>query len=312
MNSGDGAASLLRAERLACTYRNGTKAVKGLDLALRAGDLVGLIGPDGAGKTSTFRMLMGLQTPTSGTLEIAVPPDQVAYVPQVFALAPDLTVEENMRLQAGLYGMKEPEARISGLLASVDLERFRGRMSGALSGGMKQKLSLCVALLPQPRLLLLDEPTTGVDPVSRREFWSLLHQIHDEGVAILFSSPYMDEAEYAHHMLLMHEGRVLDKGSLADFREKIPGVTVKVLTSARRKAQVALWEMKPLDLFGEGELIRVRFPPQPEAPLLERIRRVPGVERAELSEATLEDFFLHALLEAESGAHEASLGAAHG
>jgi ABC-2 type transport system ATP-binding protein len=185
-------------------------------------------------------------------------------------------------------------------------------MAGALSGGMKQKLSLCVALLPQPRLLLLDEPTTGVDPVSRREFWSLLHQIHDEGVAILFSTPYMDEAEYAHHGLLMHEGRVLDEGGLGDFSAKIPGLTVKVVTSARRKVQVALWEMKPLDLFGEGEIIRARFPEQAAAPLLARIRALPGVERAEPSEATLEDYFLHALLEAETGAAEAGPGAAHG
>ena len=216
---------LLQAEHLACTYRNGTRAVKDFGLELREGDLVGLIGPDGAGKTTTFRMLMGLQTPTSGTLRILVDPDQVAYMPQVFALAPDLTVAENMRFQAGLYGIKNPAARISGLLASVDLERFRDRMSGALSGGMKHKLSLCVALLPRPRLLLLDEPTTGVDPVSRREFWALLHDVHDEGVAILFTSPYMDEAEYAHDMLLMHEGNVLDQGSLPEFRAKIPGVT---------------------------------------------------------------------------------------
>jgi ABC-2 type transport system ATP-binding protein len=299
---------LLRAEHLACTYRNGTRAVKDFSLDLREGDLVGLIGPDGAGKTTTFRMLMGLQTPTAGALDIRVDPDKVAYVPQVFALAPDLTVEENMRLQAGLYGMKAAEARISGLLGSVELEPFRDRMAGALSGGMKQKLSLCVALLPQPRLLLLDEPTTGVDPVSRREFWSLLHQIHDEGVAILFSTPYMDEAEYAHHGLLMHEGRVLDEGGLGDFSAKIPGLTVKVVTSARRKVQVALWEMKPLDLFGEGEIIRARFPEQAAAPLLARIRALPGVERAEPSEATLEDYFLHALLEAESGQREATHG----
>jgi len=303
---------LLRAENLVCTFRNGTQAVKAFDLELRAGDLVGLIGPDGAGKTTTFRMLMGLQTPTAGSLDIRVDPAQVAYVPQVFAMAPDLTVDENMRLQAGLYGLKAPEARIASLLASVGLERFRGRMAGALSGGMKQKLSLCVALLPAPRLLLLDEPTTGVDPVSRREFWSLLHEVHDEGVAILFSTPYMDEAEYAHHGLLMHEGRILDRGTLTDFRDKIPGVTVRVVTTARRKVQIALWEMKPLDLFGEGEIIRARFPEQDTAALLARIQAIPGIERAEVSEATLEDYFLHALVEAETGVPAAPLGTAHG
>jgi ABC-2 type transport system ATP-binding protein len=275
--------------------------VKGFDLDLRQGELVGLIGPDGAGKTTTFRMLMGLQRPTAGRLELRVPPEQVAYVPQVFALAPDLTVEENLRLQAGLYRLEDPEPRIGALLASVELDRFRDRMAGALSGGMKQKLSLCVALLPAPRLLLLDEPTTGVDPVSRREFWALLHAVHDEGVAILFSTPYLDEAEYAHRMLLMHEGRVLDEGGLEGFREAMPGLTVRVVTPARRAVQAELWALRPLDLFGEGEVIRARFADQPAEPLLARIRALPGVERAEPSEATLEDFFLHALLEAETG-----------
>ncbi len=292
---------LLEAKGLRCAFKGGIEAVKGFDLALEPGDLVGLIGPDGAGKTTTFRMIIGLQKPSGGELDLRVGPEQIGYVPQKFSLAPDLTVEENMRLQAGVYQMADPEPRMRRLLESVDLERFRGRLSGALSGGMKQKLALCVALLPEPRLLLLDEPTTGVDPVSRREFWELLHGVHDEGVAILFSSPYMDEAEYAHRMLLMHEGRVLDQGDLEAFRAKLPGVTVRVVASNRRQVQLALWEMKPLDLFGEGEVIRARFPEQGQEDLLARIRALPGVERVEPSEASLEDYFLHALVEAETG-----------
>ncbi|HJW09977.1 MAG TPA: ABC transporter ATP-binding protein [Holophagaceae bacterium] len=302
---------LLEAKDLRCVFKGPTEAVRSLDLTLSPGDLVGLIGPDGAGKTTTFRMIVGLQKPSGGRLDLNVGPEQIGYVPQKFSLAPDLTVEENMRLQAGVYGMADPEPRMRRLLESVELDRFRSRLSGALSGGMKQKLALCVALLPEPRLLLLDEPTTGVDPVSRREFWELLHGVHDEGVAILFSSPYMDEAEYAHRMLLMHEGHILDQGDLTAFRAKIPGVTVKIVTSARRKVQLALWEMKPLDLFGEGEIIRVRFPAQPTEPLLARVLAIPDVERAEVSEATLEDFFLHALMEAETGP-EAKAEAAHG
>jgi ABC-2 type transport system ATP-binding protein len=270
--------ALLRAGSLACTYRNGKQAVRGFDLELAAGDLVGLIGPDGAGKTTTFRMLMGLKRPTAGTLELRVDPVDVAYLPQVFALAPDLTVAENMRLQAGLYGLRDAGPRIAELLASVDLEPFRDRLAGALSGGMKQKLALCVALLPRPRLLLLDEPTTGVDPVSRREFWSLLHTVHQEGVAILFSTPYMDEAEYAHHMLLMHEGRILDRGEMDAFRERLPGLTVRVVTAARRQVAAALWDLKPLDLFGEGEVIRARFPEggRPPSALLAAISPSPA------------------------------------
>ncbi len=295
--------SLLRVESLCCTFPNGTRAVQDFDLDLNEGDLVGLIGPDGAGKTTTFRMLMGLKNPTGGRIERAVAPEDTAYVPQTFALSPDLTVEENMQLQGRLYAMKSPRARIMELLASLELDPFRDRLAGALSGGMKQKLSLCVGLLPHPRLLLLDEPTTGVDPVSRREFWELLHQVHDEGVAILFSTPYMDEAEYAHRMLLMHSGRLLDQGTLESFREKLPGLVLKVTTAHRRKVQDAMKAFNPLDLFGEGEIIRARFPDQPVEPLLAKVSALPGVESALHSEATLEDFFLHSLVQAEEGIH---------
>lgn len=295
--------NLLHAESLSCTFPNGTRAVQDFDFDLNEGDLVGLIGPDGAGKTTTFRMLMGLKTPSGGRIERTVAPEDTAYVPQVFALSPDLTVEENMGLQARLYAMKSPQARIRELLTSLELDSFSDRLAGALSGGMKQKLSLCVGLLPHPRLLLLDEPTTGVDPVSRREFWELLHQVHDEGVAILFSTPYMDEAEYAHHMLLMHSGRILDQGTLDSFREKLPGLVVKVTTPQRRNVQDAMNAFHPLDMFGEGEIIRARFPEQPVEPLLARLSAVPGVEMAVESEASLEDFFLHVLAEAGEPAH---------
>ncbi len=295
--------SLLRAEALSCTYPNGTRAVVDLDLELNEGDLVGLIGPDGAGKTTAFRMLMGLKTPTAGRIERTVEPEFTAYVPQAFALSPDLTVAENMLLQARLYDLNAPGPRITELLTSLELDAFRDRLAGALSGGMKQKLALCVGLLPNPRLLLLDEPTTGVDPVSRREFWELLHQVHDEGVAILFSTPYMDEAEYAHHMLLMHGGRILDQGTLDSFREKLPGRVVKVITPQRRQVQEAMQAFHPLDLFGEGEIIRARFAEQPLEALLDGLSALPGVEKAVLSEATLEDFFLHALVEAEEPVH---------
>jgi len=121
--------------------------------------------------------------------------------------------------------LRQPLPRISRLLASVGLEAFADRRTGALSGGMKQKLALCSALLTEPRLLLLDEPTTGVDPVSRREFWDLLHEVHDDGVAILFSTPYMDEAEYAHRVLLMEGGRILDQGETETLRRSLPGIT---------------------------------------------------------------------------------------
>lgn len=291
---------LLEAHALTCRF--GTKAaVHNLELTLTEGELVGLIGPDGAGKTTTFRMLAGLQQPSSGVLKRHLGREGISYVPQTFSLAPDLTVEENLRFQAGLYGLTEAEARITRLLESVDLASFRARLSGDLSGGMKQKLSLCSALLTEPRLLLLDEPTTGVDPVSRREFWELLHTVHDRGVAILFSTPYMDEAEYAHRMLLMYEGRVLEQGDLASFRQSLPGLVFRLVSPHRREVQKALAALGPLDLFAEGELIRARFPDQDPAPLLARLTAIPGVEQVRLAEANLEDVFLHALTTAGAG-----------
>lgn len=285
---------LLEAHALACRF-GAKEAVQGLDLTLSEGELVGLIGPDGAGKTTTFRMLAGLQRPTGGSLHRHLDRQGISYLPQAFSLAPDLTVGENMSLQAGLYGLKNTDGRINQLLESVDLAPFRDRLSGDLSGGMKQKLALCVALLTEPRLLLLDEPTTGVDPVSRREFWELLHAVHDQGVAILFSSPYMDEAEYAHRMLLMHEGRILEEGDLPSFRRSLPGLVFRLVSPRRREVQKAVAALGPLDLFAEGEIIRARFPEQDPAPLLARLAALPGVEQARLSEATLEDVFLHAL-----------------
>lgn len=293
---------LLEAHALACRF-GAKEAVQDLNLTLSEGELVGLIGPDGAGKTTTFRMLAGLQRPGAGELKRHLGREGISYVPQSFSLAPDLTVVENLQFQAGLYGLKDIAARIDRLLESVDLAAFRDRLSGALSGGMKQKLSLCSALLTEPRLLLLDEPTTGVDPVSRREFWELLHTVHDRGVAILFSTPYMDEAEYAHRMLLMHEGRVLQEGDLPSFRRQLPGLVFRLTSSRRREAQKAVAALNPLDLFAEGEIIRARFPEQDPAPLTAQLAAIPGVEQVRLAEANLEDVFLHAL---------ASVGGGHG
>ncbi len=291
---------LLEAHALACRF-GAKEAVQDLNLTLSEGELVGLIGPDGAGKTTTFRMLAGLQRPGAGELKRHLGREGISYVPQSFSLAPDLTVVENLQFQAGLYGLKDMAARIDRLLESVDLAAFRDRLSGALSGGMKQKLSLCSALLTEPRLLLLDEPTTGVDPVSRREFWELLHTVHDRGVAILFSTPYMDEAEYAHRMLLMHEGRVLLEGDLPSFRRQLPGLVFRLTSSRRREAQKAVAALDPLDLFAEGEIIRARFPEQDPAPLTAQLAAIPGVEQVRLAEANLEDVFLHALTGAGGG-----------
>jgi ABC-2 type transport system ATP-binding protein len=179
--------------------------VQGIDLEVQAGEIFGLIGPDGAGKTSTFQILGGVMEATSGVAELLGRPARearasVGYLTQAFSLYLDLSVAENLRYVGDLRRVPVPEIEQRGrrYLTMFGMERFTGRLAGRLSGGMKQKLALACALVAEPRVLLLDEPTTGVDPVSRREFWDALAQLSSQGITILLATPYLDEAERCH------------------------------------------------------------------------------------------------------------------
>ncbi len=210
------------------------RALDGIDLSIARGELFGLIGPDGAGKTTFFRLVAGLISPTAGT--VARERDTAfGFVPQRFGLYEDLSIDENLALRARLYGVPDGEARerSSDLLARVGLARFGARLAGALSGGMKQKLSLVAALLTRPPLLLLDEPTTGVDPVSRREFWTLLNELHHEGLTIVISTPYMDEAEYASRIGFLDAGRLSALGTREELLSAFPRRLLAVRSSDR-------------------------------------------------------------------------------
>jgi ABC-2 type transport system ATP-binding protein len=198
-------------------------AVNKLDISIARGELFGLVGPDGAGKTTTMRLLAGILEPTSGNANVAgcsvlTDPEgvkeRIGYMSQRFGLYEDLTVLENIIFYADLYEVpaRERSARISRLLAFSDLEPFRKRLAGALSGGMKQKLGLACALVHTPDVLLLDEPTNGVDPVSRREFWRILYDLLREGVTILLSTSYLDEAERCTRIGVIHRGRIILQG----------------------------------------------------------------------------------------------------
>ncbi|MGG6241123.1 ATP-binding cassette domain-containing protein [Nodosilinea sp. AN01ver1] len=202
------------------------EALKGIDFTVQPGEIFGLIGPDGAGKTTTFQILAGVMEATAG--EVAVlgnrPRDarlDLGYVTQKFSLYADLSIAENMRYSAGLRQVNDQdfEARSQSLLRQVDLDRFRDRLAGQLSGGMKQKLALCCALVAQPKILLLDEPTTGVDPVSRREFWDLLAAVAAEGVTVVAATPYLDEAERCHRIALIYAGEIQQIGTLGELRD---------------------------------------------------------------------------------------------
>jgi ABC-type multidrug transport system ATPase subunit len=229
-------------------------ALSDVNLTIAKGEMFALIGPDGAGKTTFFRIAAGLLKPTRGTL-VNESLQSFGFVPQRFALYPDLSVDENLALRARFYGVEWSVAkrRAADLLSRVGLDRFGARLAGALSGGMKQKLALSAALLIAPSLLLLDEPTTGVDPLSRREFWATLHQLHHEGLTIVVSTPYMDEASYATRLGFLDRGRLLATGTRQALIKSYPRALVEVRSSDRIAVRPRLAQVPQIDdvsLFG--------------------------------------------------------------
>lgn len=234
------------------SYRGASKsfgslrALCGVNLDVRRGEIFGFIGPDGAGKTTMMRMAMGTVNPDAGECLLLGSRDRRAareragYVPQLFSLYTNMSVMENIRLFGSLYGKpaKEVEERAKFILSRVGLWNFRDRFAGNLSGGMKQKLALAIGLLNTPEILLLDEPTTGVDPVARREFWALLYQFNGEGLSIVVSTPYMDEAELCTRKLFLNNGQILDVGTTGELLSRYP---YKILRLASASRKVGAW-----------------------------------------------------------------------
>jgi len=220
-------------------FKNVT-AVNGLDLSIRRGEIFGLVGPDGAGKTTTIRLLAAIMDPTTGSAMVAgfdtvkqaeEIKKRIGYMAQRFNLYGDLTVLENLNFFADIFGVRgdERQERIERLLAFARLTEFKKRRADHLSGGMQKKLALACTLIHQPEIIFLDEPTTGVDPVSRREFWDILTELHLQGVTLFVSTPYMDEAERCSRVGLMFEGRII----VCDVPERIKGMVVGDLLELR-------------------------------------------------------------------------------
>lgn len=226
-------------------------AVSDVDLEVRRGELFGLVGPDGAGKTTIMRLLTAIMKPTSGEAWVAgysvlgegeILKEKIGYMSQRFGLYEDLTVIENIRFYADLYGVPEKERppRIERLLGFSNLTPFQDRLAGNLSGGMKQKLGLACALIHTPEVLFLDEPTSGVDPVSRRDFWKILYELLREGITIFVSTSYLDEAERCTRVALIDHGRVLTTDDPGRLKAALPLPMIEIATLKVREARDAI------------------------------------------------------------------------
>jgi len=291
-------------------------AVAGLDLDVARGEMFGLVGPDGAGKSTTIRLFCGLLPPTGGGarvlgFDLRTQPGpikaRIGYLSQNFTLYGDLTVDENLAFFAALHGVRDFRARRDELLAFTRLTPFRGRLAQALSGGMKKKLALACTLIHTPELILLDEPSTGVDPVSRGEFWNILSDILARGVTIFMTTPYLDEAERCHRVGLMHRGRIIRAGAPAALRAALPGKVFRLDGPALTAAYHALRRSRPaasLVLYGDRlHCWTVRGADEARAAAAELDAQGLGPVRYQEITPSLEDVFV-GLLGAEGGADE--------
>jgi ABC-2 type transport system ATP-binding protein len=282
-------------------------AVDGIDLAIRRGEIFGLVGPDGAGKSTVMRMLAGVLRPDEGDIrlegiDVAAQPEAVrgllSYMPQRFGLYEDLTVSENIFFYATLFGVsaKVRRARSAELLEAAGMTPFQKRLAGRLSGGMKQKLGLVCALIHTPKVLLLDEPTTGVDPVSRRDFWAILYGLREEGVTIVLSTAYMDEAERCSRLALLHAGKIRRCDTPARLKQAMPGALVAVSTADARRAFAALdGAAGTLGLLLMGDRVHVRVDDAGRRiPELAARLTAAGIAGAEIARAdpSIEDVFV--------------------
>jgi ABC-2 type transport system ATP-binding protein len=293
-----------------------TTAVNGLNLQVRAGEMVGLVGPDGAGKTTTMRLLCGALRPTSGSMRVAgysVPSqvekarEEIGYLAQRFSLYGDLTVKENLDFFGEVFDMEEAdrEQRSKDLLRFAGLQEFANRPAVALSGGMQKKLGLACALVHRPKVLLLDEPTGGVDPVARQEFWHLLIALLRGGSAVLVSTPYMDEAMRFNRVIFMNHGRALKQGAPRALIAGLEGHILELAAEPQMAARdIAIRDPNVEDVHSVGGYLHLRVHATEDvmARLPQDLKEA-GVRMTHLHpvQPTLEDVFIQ-LLETEGEA----------
>ncbi len=306
---------VIRAENLTKKFGD-LAAVDGLSLDVAAGEVFGLVGPDGAGKTTTMRLLTGIMDPTAGEAWVAglhavkeaeAVKERIGYMAQRFGLYPDLSVMENLNFYADIYSVpkKGRQEIIDRLLAFSNLTAFKKRLAENLSGGMKQKLGLACALVHTPQVLFLDEPTNGVDPVSRRDFWRILYQLVRQKVTIFVSTAYLDEAERCSRVGLMHKGKMFACGTPDEIKNLMSGSILEIQTSRPRDAAVLLRDKLEggcASLFGD----RIHILAEDIRPIRSRVENLlsaAGIEIKSLRtiEPTLEDVFVSVLVGKEAG-----------
>jgi len=297
-------AAIAKAERLVKRFGDAPAALDGVSIAIPAGRITGLVGPDGAGKTTLIRILAGLMAPSEGTVEVLGRPpgealDDIGYMPQRFGLYEDLTVRENLVLYAELRGLdrEERDAAFDRLLDFTDLKRFQGRLAGKLSGGMKQKLGLACALVKTPRLLLLDEPSVGVDPISRRELWAMVGDLRSESIGVLWSTAYLDEAEKCDGVYLLNKGQMIFEGPPAELTDEVAGRVIRVTGFAERRRRflsVALDRDDIADGTIQGRSVRLFVRKDCAVPDAQGLRAGPDT-RVEPAGPRFEDGFIERL-----------------
>jgi ABC-2 type transport system ATP-binding protein len=290
------------------------EALRQVSLSVEPGEMFGLIGADGAGKTTALRLMCGLLAPDAGSLRVfgrdpvrdrRALTVSVGYLSQRFSLYADLSVDENIAFFAELHDVAAYAARRDRLLDLTQLTPFRRRLAGQLSGGMKQKLALACTLVHEPGLILLDEPTTGVDPVSRREFWKLLSEFLATGITIVLATPYLDEAERCSRVALLHEGRLLALDAPGALRASLAGQIVEVIASDHLRAAVLLEQVPgvtAVEIFGERAHVRFDQPDEHMEHRLASHLRAAGltVEGIRPIPTSLEDVFIARLGKAHS------------
>jgi len=287
-------------------------AVNGLSFEVARGEMFGLIGPDGAGKTTTIRLLCGLLHVDEGRVRVLdhdpvaehrAMTAKVGYLSQRFSLYGDLSIDENIAFFAEIHGVGDYHARRDRLLELTQLIPFRSRLADQLSGGMKQKLALACTLVHEPDVILLDEPTTGVDPVSRREFWKLLSQFLAQGITIFMSTPYLDEAERCTRVALLHEGRLLALDEPGHLRASLPGTLFELIVPDPRGAVSALRSkagVTDAQVFGERLHIWSSAPAAQADEEMQQRLRAAGLQTSSIRPIlpSLEDVFIAKLAEA--------------